>query len=57
MWHVVAGTLFDLGSGRVRDLGFGTGKGGSFAGGEEVVRGNHGMLVFRGSNTASMATR
>ncbi len=53
----VHGCLFDLGSGRVRDLGFGTGKSaGIFTGDHEVVRGNHGMLVFRGGN-ASMATR
>ncbi|KAI3321278.1 carbonic anhydrase [Xylariaceae sp. AK1471] len=54
----VHGTLFDIGSGRIRDLGFGTGKSGhkSALGGNgdtDVVRGNHGMLVFR-SDGASM---
>ncbi|KAI1366915.1 carbonic anhydrase-like protein [Xylaria arbuscula] len=49
-------TLFDIGSGRIRDLGFGTGKGGpkrTTNGVTDVVRGNHGMLVFR-SDGASM---
>ena len=50
----VHGCLFDLGSGRIRDLGFGTGKGGF--GDEEVVRGKHAMLVFRGGN-ASMSIK
>ncbi|EPE04948.1 carbonic anhydrase [Ophiostoma piceae UAMH 11346] len=53
----VHGCLFDLSCGRIRDLGFGTGKSaGAFTNGEEVVRGNHGMLVFRGGS-ASLATR
>ncbi|KAI8626467.1 carbonic anhydrase [Xylariaceae sp. FL1651] len=48
----VHGTLFDIGSGRIRDLGFGTGKGGhkgalGGSGDAEVVRGTHAMLVFR----------
>ncbi|KAI0449883.1 carbonic anhydrase-like protein [Xylaria acuta] len=48
----VHGTLFDIGSGRIRNLGLGTGKRshGHGSGGvhdTEVVRGNHGMLVFR----------
>jgi carbonic anhydrase len=53
----VHGCLFDIGSGRIRDLGFGTkgsrraGAGGSS---DEIVRGRHAQLVFRGSN-ASMA--
>ncbi|KAK3902519.1 carbonic anhydrase [Staphylotrichum tortipilum] len=53
----VHGCLFDIGSGRIRDLGFGTraGKGVS-VGGEEVVRGRHAQLVFRGGN-ASMSVR
>lgn len=52
----VHGCLFDVGSGRVRDLGFGT-KGGVVAGGSgEEVRGRHAQLVFRGGN-ASMAVR
>ncbi|KAI0518110.1 carbonic anhydrase-like protein [Xylaria bambusicola] len=54
----VHSTLFDIGSGRIRDLGFGTAKGGAKRGssatnGTDVVRGNHGMLVFR-SDGASM---
>ncbi|KIH94189.1 carbonic anhydrase [Sporothrix brasiliensis 5110] len=52
----VHGCLFDLPSGRVRDLGYGTGKSAGIFGGEEVVRGNHGVLVFRAGN-ASMAIR
>ncbi|KAI1373550.1 carbonic anhydrase [Hypoxylon crocopeplum] len=48
----VHGTLFDIGSGRIRDLGFGTVKGGGHHGlpgvnGDAVVRGKHAMLVFR----------
>ncbi|KAI1124564.1 carbonic anhydrase-like protein [Nemania abortiva] len=54
----VHGVLFDIGSGRIRDLGFGTDKKRSYKHGSgdsdaEVVRGNHGMLVFR-NNGASM---
>ncbi|OAA68042.1 carbonic anhydrase Nce103 [Niveomyces insectorum RCEF 264] len=52
----VHGCLFDLSSGRIRDLGFGTSKSSSSFGDEEVVRGNHGVLVFRGG-TASMAVQ
>ncbi|KAJ9151201.1 Carbonic anhydrase [Pleurostoma richardsiae] len=55
----VHGCLFDLASGKIRDMGLGTGGGkGKFGGsdGGDVVRGNHAMLVFRGSN-ATMATR
>ncbi|KAH6617020.1 carbonic anhydrase [Chaetomium tenue] len=53
----VHGCLFDIGSGRVRDLGVGTTKGGVRAGGSgEEVRGRHAQLVFRGGN-ASMAVR
>ncbi|GAB1315968.1 Carbonic anhydrase [Madurella fahalii] len=51
----VHGCLFDIGSGRIRDLGFGTTKGGG-RGGDEVVRGRHAQLVFRGRN-ASMSVR
>ncbi|KAI0483864.1 carbonic anhydrase-like protein [Xylaria cf. heliscus] len=52
----VHGTLFDIGSGRVRHLGLGTGKKGGHNHNKhgpngvheaEVVQGNHGMLVFR----------
>ena len=52
----VHGCLFDIASGRIRDLGFGTrAKGVGAALGEEV-RGRHGQLVFAGGN-ASMAVR
>ncbi|KAI1387751.1 carbonic anhydrase [Hypoxylon trugodes] len=56
----VHGTLFDIGSGRIRDLGFGTGKGGPHgfvgAGDTDVVRGKHAMLVFR-TDGAGMSVR
>jgi carbonic anhydrase len=53
----VHGCLFDIACGKIKDLGFGTGKGGiGGKGGEEVVRGRHAQLVFRGGN-ASMAVR
>lgn len=56
----VHGCLFDIASGRIRDLGFGTAKKGGGVGGVpgagEVVRGKHAQLVFRGSN-ASMSVR
>jgi carbonic anhydrase len=50
----VHGVLFDIATGRIRDLGFGTKPGGGAAG--EEVRGRHAQLVFRGSN-ASMAVK
>jgi carbonic anhydrase len=57
----VHGCLYDIGSGRLRDLGVGNaGKGVSGTNGlngQEVVRGKHGMLVFRGANGASLGTR
>ncbi|KAI1343086.1 carbonic anhydrase [Xylariaceae sp. FL0016] len=49
----VHGTLFDIGSGRIRDLGFGTTKGSHMNGisaasdAKEVIRGKHATLVFR----------
>ncbi|GAP87081.2 putative carbonic anhydrase [Rosellinia necatrix] len=57
----VHGILFDIGSGRIRDLGLGTTKRGpkdepggvKVNGATEVVRGNHAMLVFK-SDSASM---
>ncbi|AEO64305.1 uncharacterized protein THITE_2110318 [Thermothielavioides terrestris NRRL 8126] len=56
----VHGCLFDLATGRIRDLGFGTGRkgpsGSGGSGGEELVRGKHAQLVFRGGN-ASMTVR
>lgn len=54
----VHGCLFDIATGRIRDLGFGT-KGGSGAvtGADgEIVRGRHAMLVFRGGNAAMKVT-
>lgn len=66
----VHGTFFDIGSGRIRDLGFGTtttskaavngaraaeGVGGGGGGtGRGVVRGRHAQLVFRGDGPAAM---
>ncbi|KAK0672959.1 putative carbonic anhydrase [Cercophora samala] len=51
----VHGCLFEIGCGRIRDLGLGTGKGGSkgkggwgLDGQEDVVRGRHAQIVFRG---------
>jgi carbonic anhydrase len=53
----VHGCVFDIGSGRIKDLGIGTKGRGNFNGSpEDVVRGKHAQLVFRGSN-ASMAVR
>ena len=55
----VHGVLYDIGSGKIKDLGFGnTGKGVPGTIGEEgqIVKGNHGVLVF-GGNGASMAIR
>ncbi|KAK1832508.1 carbonic anhydrase [Podospora conica] len=51
----VHGVLFDIATGRIKDLGFGTKPGGAGAEGAEV-RGRHAQLVFRGSN-ASMAIK
>lgn len=59
----VHGVFFDIGSGRVRDLGLGTGKGGLKSiegtnGSADVVRGRHAMLVFRnGTEGAAMQAR
>ena len=56
----VHGTVFDIASGRVRDLGIGTCKKGASAGADAlaeagaVVRGRHARLVFRGDGAASM---
>ncbi|KAH8811989.1 carbonate dehydratase [Xylogone sp. PMI_703] len=55
----VHGVLFDLASGRLRDLGVGNAKSranAQIAKEGDVVRGNHGMLVF-GENGASMTVR
>ncbi|KAK0641108.1 carbonic anhydrase [Cercophora newfieldiana] len=43
----VHGVIFDIASGRIKDLGLGT-KGGNWSGGEDVVRGKHAQIVFRG---------
>ncbi len=51
----VHGCLFDIGSGRIRDLGVGT-KHRAGSGADEIVRGKHGQLVFSGSSV-SMAIR
>ncbi|KAK4109764.1 carbonic anhydrase-like protein [Canariomyces notabilis] len=48
----VHGCLFDIASGRIRDLGFGTKPPGE----QDVVRGRHAQLVFRGRG-ASMSAR
>ncbi|XXG95673.1 hypothetical protein Hte_001942 [Hypoxylon texense] len=60
----VHGVFFDIGTGRVRDLGLGTGKGGQKKGANgvngdvDVVRGKHAMLVFRnGTDGAAMQAR
>ncbi|KAI1763915.1 carbonic anhydrase [Hypoxylon sp. FL1150] len=59
----VHGVFFDIGSGRVRDLGLGTGKGGTKSinganGSAGVVRGKHAMLVFRNeTEDAAMQVR
>ena len=55
----VHGTLFDIASGRVRDLGIGTCKKGgasidSMPEPGAVVRGRHARLVFRGDGAAAM---
>lgn len=56
----VHGCLFDLGSGRIRDLGFGNAKakvnGHRTPGPDEIIRGKHATLVFRSSG-AAMAGR
>ncbi|KAL2879173.1 hypothetical protein SGCOL_005598 [Colletotrichum sp. CLE4] len=64
----VHGCIFDIASGRIRDLGFGTMgpgatrngiiKNGKNGGGEEeIVRGQHAQLVFRDSGDAHMQVR
>lgn len=54
----VHGVLFDLGTGRIRDLGLGTRKAGAgAASADEVVRGRHATLVFRGGNASMTVTR
>lgn len=54
----VHGTIFDIATGRIKDLGFGTkGNGKGFGvGSDDIVRGAHAQLVFRGGN-ASMTVR
>lgn len=54
----VHGVLFDIGTGRIKDLGFGTRKlGAGGASADEVVRGRHATLVFRGGNASMKITR
>lgn len=54
----VHGVLFDIGTGRIRDLGLGTSKDGTgAASADEVVRGRHATLVFRGGNASMKVTR
>lgn len=57
----VHGCLFDLGSGRIRDLGFGNAKPNVNArrgspGPDHIIRGKHATLVFR-TSSAAMAGR
>lgn len=54
----VHGCIFDLSTGRLKDLGFGTSKGvtASGSGPEGVVRGHHAQLVF-GGGSAKMTVR
>lgn len=56
----VHGCLFEIGSGRIRDLGFGNARakvnGKRAPGPDEVIRGKHATLVFRSSG-ASMTGR
>jgi carbonic anhydrase len=54
----VHGCLFDIASGRIRDLGIGTDavSRSNAMPGDEVVRGRHAMLVFRDGN-ATMGAR
>lgn len=53
----VHGCMFDVATGRLRDLGLGTdgvGRGGR-VNGEEIVRGRHATLVFRGGEATMSA--
>ncbi len=57
----VHGVLYDVASGKIRDLNVGTKGKGSFSSQSareevEIVKGNHGVLVFRGDG-ATMAAR
>lgn len=57
----VHGVLYDIGCGKIRDLGVGSKGRGDVPGSKtaeegEIVKGNHAMLVF-GGNGASMAIR
>ncbi|KAI0198516.1 carbonic anhydrase-like protein [Astrocystis sublimbata] len=61
----VHGTLFDVGSGRVRNLGLGTAKRSGAKAvpvpasegvkATEIIRGNHGMLVFKNNGSSMQA--
>ncbi|KAI1078913.1 carbonic anhydrase [Whalleya microplaca] len=50
----VHGTFFDIGTGKIHDLGIGTGKGHHADGDGDVVRGHHAKLVFRDEGAAGM---
>jgi len=59
----VHGVLYDIGCGKIRDLGFGNGKSERIINQKkeaketlETVQGNHGILVFK-DNSAAMAVR
>lgn len=51
----VHGVLFDIACGKIKDLGLGTKGGNGGAGSDEVVRGKHAQLVFRGGNASMSA--
>jgi len=57
----VHGCLYDIGLGKIRDLGLGAGaKAGAAAdadakGGDSIVRGKHAMLVFRDGSAGMKA--
>ncbi|KAF6795371.1 carbonic anhydrase [Colletotrichum sojae] len=58
----IHGCLFDIASGRIRDLGFGTNDSGGSrcliaTSGNEIVRGKHAQLVFRDGGDAGMQVR
>ena len=53
---LVHGCIYDIASGRLRDLGVGNSKAANVVGIKEVVHGQHGMLVFQ-DDGAAMAVR
>lgn len=52
---LVHGVIFDIASGKLRDLGVGNAK--KDLAEEKLVRGNHGMLVFGEGSGSMMASR